>query len=88
MAVTAAPHGKVTRYVDVEQVKTTGRFRQAWNLISLFFITQACGTRLTHPNRGEQRIHYCGPCSGAPVRPFQSSVDRYEAVQRQLSRID
>ena len=88
MAVTAAPHGRVPGYVDVEQVKTTGRFRQAWNLISLFFTTQACGTRLTRINQEEQRIHYYGPCSGAPVRPIQSSVDRYEAVRRQLSGID
>lgn len=35
MAVAAAPHGRVPGCVDVEQGKTTGRFRQAWNSISL-----------------------------------------------------
>jgi hypothetical protein len=34
MAVTAAPHGRVPGCVDVEQGKSTGRFRQAWNSIS------------------------------------------------------
>ena len=44
MAVTAAPHGRVPGCVDVEQGKSTGRFRQAWKLISFVFTIQGCGT--------------------------------------------
>lgn len=88
MAVTAAPHGRVPVAWMSSREKSTGRFRQAWNLISFVFHNPGLWHSLTRLNQLEQRIHCCGPCSAAPARPIRSSVDRYEAARRRLSRID
>ena len=72
MAVSAAPHGRVPGYVDVEQ----GNFcRQVsagieLNLLgsSQLNLVALIGSRFSQL---EQRIHCCGPCSGSLSRPTQ-----------------
>ena len=89
MAVTAAPHGRVPGCVDVEQGKIYRQVSAGMELNLLCFSQSKLVALINSPvNQEAQRIHCCGPCSGALVRPTQSSVDHYEDVRLPLSMID